>query len=167
APGRRGLTIGTTIQARYEVFRWSDESAEPSPGGDLSGFSLPRATIRLDGALECLRAHASLEFGHSGSLADDPLNQVSFAEELAFGFQPGTPRGRIDYGTVREAWLELGVSRRVALRAGLLPTPATRQLMTPPAQQQFADVSLASTAVGTFLPGYSDRNRDYGLAAHG
>ena len=162
-----GLTIGTTIQTRFEAFRWRDGSAEPSPGGDLSGFSLPRATLRLDGTLGCAWAHASLEFGHPGSLADNEVNQISFAEELAFGFQPGATRDRIDYGIVREAWLERSLCRSVALRAGLFPTPATRQLMTSPAEQQFADISLASTAVGTFLPGYSDRNRDYGVAAHG
>jgi hypothetical protein len=48
-----------------------------------------------------------------------------------------------------------------------VPLPTTRQLLTPADLQQFVDVSLASTVVGTFLPGWTDRNRDYGVQLRG
>jgi hypothetical protein len=50
---------------------------------------------------------------------------------------------------------------------GLVKTPTTRQLMTPPEMQQFVDVSMASAFIGQSMPGYTDRNRDYGLMLHG
>jgi hypothetical protein len=39
--------------------------------------------------------------------------------------------------------------------------------MTPPEMQQFVDISLASALIGQSMPGYSDRNRDYGVLLHG
>ena len=50
---------------------------------------------------------------------------------------------------------------------GQIKTPNTRQLMTPPELQQFVDVSLASAWVGQGMPGYTDRNRDFGTMVHG
>ncbi len=47
-----------------------------------------------------------------------------------------------------------------------MKTPTTR-LVTPPEMQQFVDVSMASAVIGTTMPGYSDRNRDYGALIHG
>jgi hypothetical protein len=47
------LKINLTIQTRYEYFDWDDSDVEPSPGGDLSGFSLPRLTLKLSGDLVC------------------------------------------------------------------------------------------------------------------
>src|SRR5436190_1002178 len=90
------LKINLTIQTRFEAFRWDDEDAEPSPGGDLSGFSLPRVTLKFSGDATCdIHYYAELEFGHH------------------------------------------------------------------------VDVLLASTVVGVTMPGYSDRNRDYGFMVHG
>jgi opacity protein-like surface antigen len=63
------LKINLTIQTRYEAFRWDDESNEPSPGGDLSGFSLPRVTLKFSGDATCdIHYYAELEFGHAGNL---------------------------------------------------------------------------------------------------
>jgi hypothetical protein len=39
--------------------------------------------------------------------------------------------------------------------------------MTPPELQQFVDISLASSILGSLLPGYTDRNRDFGFIVHG
>jgi hypothetical protein len=50
---------------------------------------------------------------------------------------------------------------------GLLKTAATRQLMTAPELQQFVDISMASAYIGNMMPGYTDRNRDYGVMVHG
>src|SRR5262245_9686483 len=37
------MKINLTLQARWEWFEWDDSDAEATPGGDLSGYSLPRA----------------------------------------------------------------------------------------------------------------------------
>ncbi len=50
---------------------------------------------------------------------------------------------------------------------GLIKTPSTRQMMVPPELQQFVDISMASAVTGLLMPGYTDRNRDYGLMLHG
>src|SRR5262245_16566154 len=47
------LKINLTIQTRYEYFDWDDRDAEPAPGGDLSGFSLPRVTLKFSGQATC------------------------------------------------------------------------------------------------------------------
>ena len=62
------LKINLTLQARYEYFDWDDSEVEPSPGGDLSGFSLPRATLKFSGDATCdVHYYAELEFGHEGN----------------------------------------------------------------------------------------------------
>jgi len=33
--------------------------------------------------------------------------------------------------------------------------------------QQFVDISMASAYIGQTMPGYTDRNRDYGFMVHG
>ena len=33
--------------------------------------------------------------------------------------------------------------------------------------QQFVDVSMAAASIGMMMPGYTDRNRDYGVMFHG
>src|SRR5262245_52896980 len=60
------LKINLTIQTRYETFRWDDEGDEPTPGGDLSGFSLPRVTLKFSGDATCdVHYYVELEFGHA------------------------------------------------------------------------------------------------------
>jgi hypothetical protein len=70
-------------------------------------------------------------------------------------------------GTCRVAWISYDWSPELGVRMGLVKTAAPRQLLTPPEAQQFVDVSLASASVGSMMPGYTDRNRDYGVMAYG
>jgi len=70
-------------------------------------------------------------------------------------------------GVAREAWIEYESSPALVFRMGLIKTAATRQLMTAPELQQFVDIGLASAYIGNELPGYTDRNRDYGIMLHG
>src|SRR5262245_62927401 len=66
------MKINLTIQTRWEGFDWDDSDAEPTPGGDLSGFSLPRVTLKFSGDATCdVHYYAELEFGHSGGGEDD------------------------------------------------------------------------------------------------
>jgi hypothetical protein len=147
------MKINLTIQARYETFRWDDEEDEPSPGGDLSGFSIPRVTLKFSGDATCnVHYYVELEFGHaqgSTKQAHGTLGYVPF------------------YDGCREAWIEYEWCPALAVRMGLVKLAATRQLMTPPEMQQFVDISMASAWIGQFVTGYTDRNRDYGLALHG
>jgi hypothetical protein len=180
------MKTNLTIQTRWEGFDWDDQGAEPNPGGDLSGFSLPRLTLKLSGDATCdMHYYAELEFGHAGTLCDN-FNNAEISAQVLLGYarcfgQPTAtlPTGIVpfngqddfgggdDYGIAREAWIEYEACPALAVRMGLLKTATTRQLMTPPEMQQFVDVSMASAAVGLSMPGYSDRNRDYGLMVHG
>ena len=66
------LKINLTIQTRFEYFDWDDTDDEPAPGGDLSGFSLPRVTLKLSGDVTCdIHYYAELEFGHVGHWFDN------------------------------------------------------------------------------------------------
>src|SRR6187200_3372519 len=66
------LKTNLTLQARYEYFDWDDRDVEPRPGGDLSGFSLPRATVKFSGDATCdIHYYLELEFGHPGSIYDN------------------------------------------------------------------------------------------------
>jgi hypothetical protein len=151
------LKINLTIQTRFEAFRWDDEGDEPRPGGDLSGFSLPRVTLKFSGDATCdVHYYAELEFGHAYSAA--------FGTKLPQG---ATATQTLDVGVAREAWIEYESSPALVFRMGLLKTATTRQLMTPPELQQFVDVSLASSSLGEVLPGFTDRCRDYGIMVHG
>ena len=83
------------------------------------------------------------------------------------GYEPGMVEFMHDPGILREGWIEYTLRPELAVRAGLVQTPATRQLMVPPELQQFVDVGMAAADVGGMMPGWTDRNRDYGLAFHG
>ena len=168
------LKTNLTLQTRYEYFDWDQRASEPRPGGDLSGFSLPRVTLKFSGDATCdIHYYAELEFGHSGSWADNDANnpqgmtQGSLPFQLADNLNPNGFNGRVDYGIAREAWIEYEAAPQLAFRMGLIKTATTRQLMTAPEMQQFVDVSLASAFIGTIMPGYTDRNRDYGFMVHG
>jgi hypothetical protein len=153
------MKINLTIQARYEAFRWDDEEQEPSPGGDLSGFSIPRVTLKFSGDATCnVHYYVELEFGHAF-----PANQ-----QIVYpgGHLKGASDAIYSDGC-REAWIEYEWCPALAVRMGLVKLAATRQLMTPPEMQQFVDVSMASAWIGSTYTGYSDRNRDYGIALHG
>ncbi len=163
------MKINLTIQTRWEGFDWDDVNVEPSPGGDLSGFSVPRVTLKFSGDATCdVHYYAELEFGHAGSFLDNSTGFGSYGGQL-FQFLNGTaaPTARPDPGITREAWIEYEAAPQLAFRMGLIKIAATRQLMTPPEMQQFVDISLASAGVGLVNPGYTDRNRDYGFMVHG
>jgi hypothetical protein len=153
------LRVNLTLQARYEYFDWNDVNEERSPGGDLSGFSLPRATLKLSGEAPCTtRYYLDLELGHDGfGLFDtpEPVNSLIFT------------RQSYNFDTAREAWIEYGFSDAFNIRMGQIQTPSTRQLMVAPELQQFVDVSMASAITGVLLPGYTDRNRDFGVMFDG
>jgi len=161
--GAYSLRFSATVQARYEAWRWDadQEPLDPWFDGDLAGFSLPRATLKLSGTAPCNTSwYAELEVGDHGQ-----------AEvERRFGVA-GSPLGPLAqshaYDPLREAWVEWSLSDLLSVRAGRIRTATTRQLMTPPERQQFCDVSLASAFVGSLMPGYTDRNRDHGLMVHG
>ena len=167
------LKINLTLQTRWEGFDWDETAIEPAPGGDLSGFSLPRATLKFSGDATCdVHYYAELEFGHSGVWLDNGNGGMSLTTAFAFAGAPQRNDDRIPtaselYGTLREGWIEYETSPYAIFRMGLVKTPTTRQLMTPPEMQQFVDISLASAFIGQTMPGYSDRNRDYGFLLHG
>ncbi len=70
--GDFSLRINLTLQARYEYYDYEDDN-EPRPGGDLSGFSLPRAVLTFSGTAACnFGYYVALDFGHFGqSCVDD------------------------------------------------------------------------------------------------
>jgi hypothetical protein len=174
------MKINLTIQTRWEGFDWDDSDREASPGGDLSGFSLPRVTLKFSGDATCdVHYYAELEFGHHGG-GEEGFSRVT----KTFGFVPqdftmqalydnvfGQFGGSFDVddydAAAREAWIEYEAAPAFAFRMGLIKTAATRQLMTAPELQQFVDISLASAYIGNLMPGYTDRNRDYGVMVHG
>ncbi|MFO0932197.1 MAG: porin [Planctomycetota bacterium] len=171
------MKINLTLQTRWEGFDWDDTAREPSPGGDLSGFSLPRATLKFSGDATCdVHYYAELEFGHSGLWTDNVDGVPSLTTRFSVA-GIGSPFGAVAlnsgqsasdyYGLLREGWIEYETSPYAIFRMGLVKTPTTRQLMTPPEMQQFVDISLASAFIGQTMPGYSDRNRDYGFLLHG
>ncbi|MCC7139549.1 MAG: hypothetical protein IT460_14090 [Planctomycetes bacterium] len=172
------MKINLTLQTRWEWFDWDDTAWEPSPGGDLSGFSLPRATLKFSGDATCdVHYYAELEFGHSGLWIDNESGFESITTYLAeAGSGRFTQVAPIDqnsvtaseyYGLLREGWIEYEAAPQAAFRMGLIKTAATRQMMTAPEMQQFVDVSMASAFSGQVMPGYTDRNRDYGFMVHG
>ena len=176
------LRVNLTLQARYEWFdRDSDEEGTlfsipagdpalgnnaainiPWPGGDLSGFSLPRATLKFSGEAPCaVRYYMELEFGHPGYAILSPLYTLP---QYGLGV---FVKDSYNYSNTREAWIEWGCNDSFNFRMGQIKTPNTRQLMTPPELQQFADISMASSITGLLQPGYTDRNRDHGFMIHG
>ena len=156
------LAINLLLQARYEAFLFDGQA--PAPGGDLSGFSLPRAVLSLSGTAECaMRYRIDLDFGHHGG-------PEAFAQLPGQPF-PGPnlgPRAQTaSFDVLREAWVQWSPVNVINVRAGLLRTPNTRQLLVRPEHTQFVDVALGSAWTGSSMPGYTDRNRDYGLMVHG
>ncbi|MBL9086246.1 MAG: hypothetical protein JNM10_03820, partial [Planctomycetia bacterium] len=147
------MKINLTLQTRWEGFDWDDTAVEPAPGGDLSGFSLPRATLKFSGDATCdVHYYAELEFGHSGVWLDNGNGGMSLTTAFAFAGAPQRNDDRIPtaselYGTLREGWIEYETSPYAIFRMGLVKTPTTRQLMTPPEMQQFVDISLASAFI--------------------
>jgi len=168
------LRINLTIQARYEFFNFdSDEEGIFNVGRDrihdLSGFSVPRTTLKLSGTAPCsMRYYVELEFGHFGDDNFEPF-QTDVDPDLGFeDLDVGQIMPQSDnFDVGREAWLEWGCNDAFNFRMGLIKTPSTRQMMTPPELQQFADISMASAVTGLLMPGYTDRNRDHGLMLHG
>ena len=167
------LRTNVTLQARFEAMDW-DETQPPELqpqsnfGGDLSGFSLPRATIKFSGEAPCnIRYYVELEFGHFGRDAlRRQFDLPGTAAPAAFG-NLGPLNQSYNYDNTREAWIEWGCSDAFNFRMGQVATPTTRQLMTAPELQQFVDISLASAFVGNLWSGYTDRNRDHGILIHG
>jgi len=168
------LRINLTLQARYEWFDYdtdeegtlldltADEIFIPWPGGDLSGFSLPRATLKFSGEAPCsIRYYTELEFGDPGWFIWTPVHTLAQANPGPFLNQ------FYNYDILREAWIEWGASDAFNFRMGKIKTPNTRQLMVAPELQQFIDISMASAVTGSLQPGYTDRNRDYGFLVHG
>jgi hypothetical protein len=155
------MKVNLTIQTRWEGFDWDDAEWEPRPGGDLSGFSLPRVTLKLSGDATCdVHYYAELEFGHvSPDVFEEPLLAPLPPRTVSSG--GGIPGIAEVYDRIlenegadftpdhevpaREAWIEYEAAPAFVFRMGLLKTAATRQLMTAPELQQFVDVSLAST----------------------
>ena len=161
------LKINLTLQTRWEGFDWDDTSLEASPGGDLSGFSLPRATLKLSGDATCaIRYYTELEFGHAGSLDDNSQNDGNTSWLSYWNDFADVPNDAA-FGVLREGWIEWQACPEAAFRMGLVKTATTRQLMTPPEMQQFVDISMSSAFGGATMPGYTDRNRDYGFMLHG
>jgi hypothetical protein len=164
------LKINLTLQARYEYFDWDDSEAEPSPGGDLSGFSLPRATLKFSGDATCdVHYYAELEFGHEGSIYDNENGFYSLQFLIENGGQEAQKLLRYpdDAPILREAWIEYEAAPAAVFRMGAIRTANTRQLMTAPELQQFVDISMASSFIGSTMPGWYGRNYDYGFMVHG
>ncbi len=169
------LRINLTLQARFEAFDWDNN--EPSnagitarqgeAAGDLSGFSLPRATVKFSGEAPCdINYYLELEFGHWGEDAAENESNIggTFLNELGnsnFQNQSG------NFDNSREAWIEWAYSDSFNFRMGQIKTPTTRQAMVAPELQQFVDVSMATAYTGLLMPGYTDRNRDHGFMVHG
>jgi hypothetical protein len=167
------LRINLTLQARFESFDW--DQFEPTPGGDLSGYSLPRATVKLSGEAPCdICYYLELEFGHWGRDLTDDIRDGGGLEKnpLPQGLPPGLNLGPYQFNSFnfdnsREAWIEWCSCPSFNVRMGQIKTPNTRQLMVAPELQQFIDISLASSWTGWSMPGYTDRNRDHGVMIHG
>ncbi len=160
--GDFSLRINLTLQARFEAIDFDTEPGVNAQGrgGDLSGFSLPRALVKFSGTAPCNTCYyIELDFGHYGS---DILQDEKTAQELG-----GWSGQSQNFENTREAWIEWCASPAFNIRMGQILTPNTRQLMTAPELQQFVDISAASAYIGRQLPGYTDRNRDHGIMVHG
>lgn len=163
--GKYSLRLNMLLQARYEAWVW-DDAQKPNLGtgnnvaGNTSGFSLPRATLRVSGTAPCnVSYYVDLEFGHFGRDAIESFRDVD--DPLG----PGTQSLNFDY--LREAWLQWSPGAGFNVRVGQIRTATTRQAMITPDMQQFVDVSLATAFLGWTMPGYTDRNRDHGIGIHG
>ena len=183
------LRINMTLQARYEYYKFDtaeqvqrvipggpqevgpDQGALLQdfdwPGGDLSGFSLPRAILKFSGTAPCnIRYYVEMDFGHSGGTVYGLPYAAAYpwmtaVNPGAFATQSG------QFSNTREAWIEWGMSDTFNFRMGQILYPNARQLMVAPELQQFVDISMASSMTGLYQPGYTDRNRDHGAMIHG
>jgi len=158
--GDFSLKINLTLQTRYEAWIWDDDAKPTNRNGGsaLSGFSLPRATLKFSGTAPCnISYYMELEYGHFG---DDAINRQG-------GNNLGPLNQSQNYDNTREAWIQWSSSDAFNVRMGQIKTATTRQAMVSPEMQQFVDVSLATAFVGQTMPGYTDRNRDHGVAFHG
>jgi len=159
--GDFSLKINLTLQTRYEAWLWDDD-AKPVAGGagsGISGFSLPRATLKFSGTAPCnISYYMELEYGHFG---DDAIRRGMGPNNL------GPLDQSNNFDNTREAWIQWSSSDAFNVRMGQIKTANTRQMMVSPEMQQFVDVSLASAFVGQTMSGYTDRNRDHGVAFHG
>jgi len=159
--GDFSLKINLTLQARYEAWLYDDDiKAGANNGGHLSGFSLPRATLKFSGTAPCsISYYMELEFGHYG---DDTIDRPVFRQG-----QLGPLDQSLNFDSTREAWIQWSSSDMFNVRMGQIRTANTRQMMIAPEQQQFVDVALSSAFIGQTMAGYTDRNRDHGVAFHG
>ncbi|MDJ0973516.1 MAG: porin [Planctomycetota bacterium] len=177
------LRINATLQARFEANDWDNEDDAQNAfnqffqgqqfAGDTSGFSLPRATIKLSGEAPCdICYYIELEFGHFGRDVRERGGTLLFDSANVFGLGGaptilGTSPQSYNYDNTREAWIEWCSCEAFNFRMGQIKTPTTRQMMVAPELQQFVDVSFASAYTGLWMPGYTDRNRDHGFMVHG
>ena len=170
------LRINATIQARYEAWDWDDEDLAEDErffeewAGDTSGFSLPRATLKLSGEAPCnICYYVELEFGHFGRDAAEARDEEGPSSNPGRrrddGLGPHQQSNNFD--NTREAWIEWCYCPAFNFRMGQVQLASTRQMMTAPELQQFVDISYASSAIGLTMPGYTDRNRDHGILIHG
>ncbi len=174
------LRIKLGMQVRYEFFdQDSDIEGEPIPhprafatGGsgaihDLSGFGAPRVVPVFDASAPGnTRVHAAFDFANQGRQNVSPGFFRDPQDPTPDLYVPLQPQTRA-FPLLREAWFEWGCSDAANLRMGLIAFPTTRQLMVPWEKQLFSDISMASAVTGILLPGYTDRNRDYGMMLHG
>ena len=171
--GDFSLKINMTLQARYEAWLWDDDqkpvdAATFGGGSATSGFSLPRATLKLSGTAPCsISYYMELEFGHWGrdAVRTGTANPFNFPDPA--NQQQGPLSQSLNYDNTREAWIQWSASDAFNIRMGQIRTATTRQAMVSPEMQQFVDVSLATAFLGWTMPGYTDRNRDHGVAFHG
>ncbi len=177
--GDFSLRINATLQARFEASDWDDEDVfannngglpQGTNAGDTSGFSLPRATIKLSGEAPCSTCYyIELEFGHFGRdvIENGGTRPAFFNQAGQIGLGNANENQSYNYDNTREAWIEWCNCDAFNVRMGQIKTPTTRQMMVAPELQQFVDVSLGSAYTGIWMPGYTDRNRDHGLMVHG
>jgi hypothetical protein len=161
--GDFSLKINLTLQARFEYAKY-DAAFAGRPQSTLSGFSLPRATLKFSGTAPCsVSYYMELEFGHYGrDVVTAAVGPGGFVNNALGPYQQS-----LNFDNTREAWVQWSMSDLFNFRMGQIKTANTRQLMTAPEMQQFVDISLASAFIGHTMPGYTDRNRDHGFAIHG
>jgi hypothetical protein len=159
------LKINLVLQTRWEGFDWDDSAVEPSPGGDLSGFTLPHGAVVLHMNGPCdTRGFMVLDFGHFGPPSLNERFMGSFLDQ-SFATAPGGDPG--SGSDLKEVWIEKTFRQEATLRMGHLKTATTRQAMTSVPFQQFVDISMATSYVSVLMPGYTERNRDNGLMLYG
>ena len=85
------LKINLTLQARYEYFDWDDKEWEPSPGGDLSGFSLPRATLKFSTRCSPVSSLTMAEMHKGKGSASATSHSISAMAVSCKGSSNGSP----------------------------------------------------------------------------